>query len=472
MNPASMVSRGEIVELVVESAAHQGTSVGRIDRLVVFVPLGVPGDRVRVRIVKKRRKFVEGQIEEILTPSPDRIQPRCRHFGVCGGCQLQNMSYTRQLEIKTEQVETLMKKFGGLEDVRVEPALGASDQYYYRNKMEFSFGTKRWLTQDEIASGEPVPRDFGLGLHIPKRFDRILDLHECFLQDRLTSQLLNRLRHLAQANGWEPYDSRNNTGYARNLVIRTAQSSREIMMVFMSTRYDEQRIETLVNLIRKEFPAVTTLINSVNPGRGPVADARDQHLCFGNGFIRECLGGLSFQITPTCFFQPNTRQAERLLQVIKDCAQASRSSLLYDLYCGVGTIGLFLSGSVRAVVGVENHPESIRLAQINASVNGIENCHFQRADAVEGLKSNFFRSWGRPDVVILDPPRAGLHPKVCKGLLAAKPDRIVYTSCNPATQARDIKLLTDAYRVDRVQPVDMFPQTYHIETVAVLRLKG
>jgi 23S rRNA (uracil1939-C5)-methyltransferase len=467
-----MVSKDDVVELRIEGSAFEGKSVGRIGGMVVFVPFAVPGDRVRVRVVRKRSRYAEATIEEVLEPSTRRVAPRCRYFGTCGGCRLQNLVYEEQLAIKREQVRDLFERIGGLRSVRVEPTLPSPDIYFYRNKMEFSFGNSRWLTREEIASGAPLGKDFALGLHIPKRFDKILDLEECFLQGETSVRIVNRVRRLALELDWAPYDTRGHRGYLRNLVIRTGKYTGETMVVAVTTSSEPERMRVLADALTEEIPAITTVVNAVNRGRSPVAAGEEEFTYHGDGVIHERIGSLVFRVGPTAFFQPNSSQTPQLLETIRDFSQPAAHQLVYDLYCGLGSIGLFLAPLVRSVIGVETHAEAVRLGSINAELNQIGNCSFQTGDAIEALKPDFVRRNGRPDLLILDPPRAGLHPDLIPGILRVKPTRIVYTSCNPATQARDLKLLSGVYQVEAVQPVDMFPQTYHIECVVALALRS
>jgi 23S rRNA (uracil1939-C5)-methyltransferase len=338
--------------------------------------------------------------------------------------------------------------------------------------MEFSFGNSRWLTREEIDSRETLQRDFALGLHVPGRYDKILDLEECHLQDEVAMNLVKRLRALALDQGWAPYDTVRNTGYLRNLVIRIGQNTDQTMVVLVTTTHDPGRMDLMIDLIREVIPSITTIVNSINAGRSPVA-AGDEIVCHGEGFIHERIRDRLFRVTPTAFFQPNTLQAERLMGIILDrCASAPTKGLAFDLFCGLGTIGLLLADHFQKVLGIESHPESIRLARINAELNGVHNAVFEQGDARNALQPDFLRRIGVPDVLVLDPPRAGLHQSVVSGILNCTPKRIVYTSCNPATLARDLKLLSEQYEVESVQPVDMFPQTYHIESVTALRLRS
>jgi 23S rRNA (uracil1939-C5)-methyltransferase len=461
------MKRGDIVELEISSPAFEGSSVGRIDNLVVFVPYAVPGDRIRARITRKKRKYAEGVIEEILEPSGDRTEPRCIHFGTCGGCSLQNARYEKQLEYKQLQVQALMERIGGFKEVEVKPVIPSQQQFEYRNKMEYTFGAQRWLTAEEIASGEKFSRDFALGLHIPKRFDRILDLTECHLQDPESMKILDTCRTTAVDRGWLPYNVINHTGYLRNLIVRRGINTGELMVNLVTTSKDSEKTELLSQILLENIPSITTILNSINPGPNP-STMEEEIILFGDGKLTDRIGDTTYQISPFSFFQPNTRQAEILFSTIRDAAALEGTEILYDLYCGLGAIGIYLAGMVKKVIGVESHSRSVELARNNAKINGAADCHFFDMDVLEALSHEFLAENGKPNLVVLDPPRAGLHPKVVSSLLETAPDRIVYTSCNPATQARDLNLLGADYDLGTVQPVDMFPQTWHIESVATL----
>ena len=461
------MKRGDIVELEISSPAFEGSAVGRIDNLVVFVPYAVPGDRIRVRITKKKRKFAEAVIEEILVHSGDRTDPRCRHFGTCGGCTLQNARYEKQLEYKQLQVTALMERIGGFRDINVEPVLSSRQQFEYRNKMEFTFGASRWLTAEEIASGEKFSRDFALGLHVPKRFDRILDLTECHLQDQVSMKILDLCRNTAVTRGWLPYNVVDHTGYLRNLIIRRGINTGDLMVNLVTTARDPEKIEFLCKELLDKVPSITTILNCINSGPNPTA-MEEEIILHGDGMLSDRIGDTTYRISPFSFFQPNTSQAELLFSTIRDAASLAETETLYDLYCGLGAISLYLSGMVKKVIGVETHSRSVELARQNAEMNNAGNCIFYDMDVLNALEDDFIAENGKPDIVILDPPRAGLHPKALSGLLKTAPERIVYTSCNPATQARDLNLLGESYDLVSVQPVDMFPQTWHIESVATL----
>lgn len=454
--------------MTIDSAAFEGKGVARADGLVVFVPFGVPGDRIRARVIRKRRRHLEAVIEELLEASPDRIEPRCPHFGVCGGCSSQNVAYSLQLEFKREQVRELLRRIGGFEAIPVAPTLASPDPYYYRNKMEFSFGSRRWLLPEEIASETPLEKDFALGLHIPGRFDRILDLQACFLQSPLSAEILNWTRDFAVRAGWAPYDPRAHQGFARNLVIRTGWKSAEVMAVLVTTDGAKNQVARYGEAMQAAFPQVTTLLHSIHSGRSPVAAGAPTEPLFGRGWISERIADKSFRVGPFTFFQPNSAQTEKLFEVIRDFADLSAGTKVWDLYSGVGAISIFLADSGASFVGVESSAEAVKAARLNAADNGLQHLHFAVGEVEKIIDEGFVQEMGRPDVVILDPPRAGLHVNALNRLLAVSAERIVYISCNPATQARDLKMLSPDYRIGRVQPVDMFPQTPHIENVVEL----
>ena len=463
-----MLSRGDILELDVESAAYKGVSVARRNGLVILVRNGVPGDRVRARVVKKKRKHAEAVVEEVLKLSPSRVAPACRYFGTCGGCSCQNVDYRSQLSFKQAQVAETLEHLGGITGVDVKSTLPSPNVFYYRNKMEFTFGPNRWLMPEEIRSGAPLRKGFALGLHIPKRHDKILDLEVCFLQSPMSVQVVNRVRRLAEEQGWQAYSTYSGEGYLRNLVIRTGSNTGDFMVNLVTRRQRPERMELLRAELLREFPQITTIVNSINETLSPVASGEEEVVYHGDGVIRERIDDLEFRIAPTTFFQPNTFQARNLFDVVRRQAGLTGHEIVYDLYSGIGTIALFLARNCRKVVGIDNHATAIAAARANALANGIRNCTFVLMDASKALNRNLVLRQGRPEVLVVDPPRAGMHKNTCLSILRLAPERIVYVSCNPATQARDLKILAQRYRVVSVRPVDMFPQTYHIENVACL----
>lgn len=469
MREDSDLKQGQIVEVEIERSGFEGRAVARLDGLVLFVKGAVPGDRVRALVQKKRRRYVEAVLHEIVKPSPHRIEALCPYFGVCGGCRWQELHYSKQIQDKRQHVIELFSRIAGLE-VAVEETLAAPDPYYYRNKMEFSFGTRRWLTKEEISSGRTFDKSFVLGLHVPGRFDKLVDLKECHLPSPTSSQIVNRVRELAEEQEWTAYDCRKHTGFLRHLVIRSSTYNGEILVALVTSRFDEDRMGVFKQVLLEEFRKVKTIINTVNETVADITSG-EEILLHGTGAIVERLHGLEFRITPSTFFQTNTVQAERLFEVIRDMVGSQQEGLLFDLYAGVGSVGLFLARYFRKVICFENSPQSVQLARGNSRINGIENVGFHTADAASSLSEEILRKYGCPDVIVVDPPRAGLSSRMVRGIISSGCQRLVYVSCNPSTQARDIGILKEIYRVEKVQPVDMFPQTPHIESVALL-IKG
>lgn len=466
-----MLKKGEVFEATIGGTAFQAGAVARVEGLAVFLPYAVPGERVRARVIRRRRKHAEAIVEEILEASPSRVPPRCRYFGICGGCTWQHVAYPAQLEFKRQQVQDVFQRIGGFRQISVCPTLPSPDPYYYRNKMEFSFGTNRWLLPEEIESGAELRKGFALGLHIPGRYDKVLDLEVCYLQDPLTVQIVNRVRELALQRGWSAYDVRTHQGYLRHLVLRCGTRTGQWMVNLVTSRSEPDRMKELSEILRGEFPQVTTFLNSIYSGVAGIAAGEEQIVYLGDGTIRDRIGSLTFQITASSFFQPNTRQAEQLFQVIQDLAALQGRETVYDLYSGIGAIALTLAGRAQKVIGIESQEESVKIAAWNALENGIANASFYKADVRDVLTPAFARGNGSPDLLVVDPPRAGMHKDVPPRILELQPSRIVYVSCNPATQARDVKLLSSGYRLETIQPVDMFPQTYHIENVVLLVAK-
>lgn len=460
---------GDLIELDIEAFADRGKSLARVDGYVVFVGGAVPGDRVRARIGKRKRKHAEARIDAVLEPSPLRTTPRCRYFGTCGGCKWQHVEYEAQLGAKRMSVAGAFAHTGGFDGVEVEPTIPSERIYFYRNKMEFSFSDSRWLTDDEIASGETFRRDFALGLHAPGSFAKVLDLHECHLQSELSVRIVNRVRALAEAEGWKPWSTRHHTGWLRHLVIRHGEHTGETLVDLVTNGFSEKRIALVADVLRADAPEVTTFVNTIHTGLGQTALGERTETIYGPGVFHDKIGDLTFEIAPMAFFQTNTRGAETLYNVAREAAALRPDDLLYDLYCGAGTISLFCAPHVRHVVGIELVPEAIENAKANAQRNGLSNATFVAGDMLKLFTEEFVAQHGRPDVLIADPPRAGMHPKVVEQIARLAPERFVYVSCNPQTQARDLALLGDAYRIERVQPVDMFPHTTHVETVASLR---
>ena len=466
------MKKGTEIELTIEKFADRGKSLARLNGYVIFVPEAVPGDRVLARIRRKKKKHAEAILLDVLEPSALRVDPKCKYVGSCGGCKWQHVSYSAQLEAKHESVSDALLHQGDFAGVEVKPVLGADEIFHYRNKMEYSFSTSRWLTSEEIASGKSYNTDFALGMHVPGRFDRVVDLDSCFLPETISMEIVNHFRSLALSNEWSLWNTRTQEGYLRHLVIRTGKRTGEVMVNLVTNGFQESRFKLISDSLQETFPSITTFINTNHTGLAQVAIGEEEYIGFGPGVIHDRIGDFTFEIAPTAFFQTNTVQAERLYEVVKKFAQPESDDLVYDLYCGAGTISIFMAPHVRQVVGIELVPEAVKNAHENAIANQVENCTFQSGDIKHLFSEEFVNRHGRPDVLIVDPPRAGMHEKVVEQIARLAPERFVYVSCNPQTQVRDIKLLSHLYSIECVQPVDLFPHTTHIENVIKMKLRS
>jgi 23S rRNA (uracil1939-C5)-methyltransferase len=463
------MKRGDETVVTLESFAFEGKSVARLDGLVVFVIGAVPGDTARVRLTKVKKSFCEAQTLEVLTPSPLRAVPRCRYFGVCGGCRWQNVRYEAQRDFKRQNVVDALERIGGIRGVRVQPTLGADDDVFYRNKMEFSFG-QRWLTKEEMETKKQDVSPFALGLHIPDRFDRVLDLEECWLQSETSVRIVNAVRQFCLDRRLSVFSTATHTGYLRNLVIREGKRTGELM-VNLVTRDDRPEVmQELREALLAEFPGMTTLCNNITERKSQVALGDREVVYHGPGTITERIGKRTYRISANSFFQTNTVQAERLYDTVLRMARLRAGDVVYDLYCGTGTIALHVADDASQVIGIESVPAAVADARRNAAANGVGNCTFVLGDIRETMtkRADMLSPFGEPDVVIVDPPRAGMHEDVARRVVELGADRIIYVSCNPATQARDLKLMGGHYAIREVQPVDMFPHTVHIESVVLL----
>jgi len=467
-----VVKKGQIVEVTIDDAAYKGKGVGKIDGLAVFVPGTAPGDKVRARIINRKKSYKEAKLLELVEPSPLRIKPKCRHANVCGGCSWQHVSYKDQLKFKGQQVKDHIQRIGGLTDVPVHDTLACKEPFYYRNKMEYSFGTRRWLTEEEIGRDEFVD-DSGLfaGLHAPGRFDKILNLKECHLQVPESFEILDLVRSWCKKNKVPAFDTINKTGFMRNLMIRNSHHTEDFMVNIVTYADEPEIMEKLTGELLARFPFITTVINNINDTKSPTSEGRIEKVYHGSGFITDRIGDFEFKIHPNAFFQTNTAQAERLYEVARKYADLEQGDIVYDLYCGVGTLSLYMSRLAERVVGIELVKVAIENARFNAAENNVENVSFIKGDMKEVFNGQTTESYGEPDVLITDPPRAGMHPDVVQRLCELKVPRMVYVSCNSSTMARDLKELANIYDILEVQPVDMFPQTYHVEVVSKLRLK-
>ncbi|HOY45221.1 MAG TPA: 23S rRNA (uracil(1939)-C(5))-methyltransferase RlmD [bacterium] len=470
--PAAGVHRGDLVELRPTDLALGGAAVARLDDLVVFVENALPGQTVLAKIFKKKKNFAEARLEKVLTPAPGQVEPRCAHFGHCGGCRWQHFAYGQQLESKQRQVEETLRHLGGFAGLTVQPTLPSPEIYGYRNKMEFSFSPLRWLPFFEKGREDATAEALYLGLHAKGFFDKIIDVESCHLLPPLSSEILQEVRQFAIESGRPAYHARDHRGFWRFLVVRHARKTGELMVNLVASEYDRSLAETFTQRMQARFPQISSLLYSTTQSLSGVAFSEAEYLLAGKSTITENLGSLSFEISSNSFFQTNTLQAERLYDVIIDYAQLRPDETVYDLYCGAGTISLYVSHLAERVVGFESVKAAVDDAHHNAAHNRIGNCFFVWGDLRDALEDTgkTIARYGRPDVLIIDPPRGGMHPKTVAAVLRLAPQRIVHVSCNPATLARDLKLLcAEAYRLTKVQPVDMFPHTAHIEVVVLLQ---
>ncbi len=466
------LKKGHIVELTIESTAFKGKGVAKHNGKAVFVAGTAPGDVVEARIIKKKKKFLEAKVQKILDPSPLRRQPTCSHANVCGGCTWQHLPYAEQLKIKEQHVRDHMERIAHINPDVVQTIIGCDKELYYRNKMEYSFANRRWLTEEEIRSDEYVDdTGFSAGLHAPGRFDKILNLNECHLQDWVSFEILDFVRTYCIQNNIPAFDTFSNEGFMRHLVIRNSHHTDDLMVNLVTYQDDEHRIKQMADALLENFSRITTIVNNVNDQPNPTAIGRYEHVLHGPGYIVDHIGSHSFKIHANAFFQTNTPQAEKLYQVARDFAELKQGSHLFDLYCGVGTLSLFMADQAAKVTGIEVVDVAIENAKFNAKENNINNTEFVLGDMKDTFNEEFMKSYGIPDCIITDPPRSGMHPDVVAQLSTLDVPRIVYVSCNPSTMARDLKILKESFEIERVQPVDMFPQTYHIEAVARLNKK-
>ena len=453
------------------SAGAKGVSIGKTeDGKTIIVSGAIPGDIVNARVKKAKSKYYEADAVEILTPSPFRVEPECEHFGVCGGCKWQNMNYEKQLKFKQDEVVNNIKRIGGIEDFESIPILGGDEPYYYRNKMEFSFSNARWLTSEEIKSDTDINQKNALGFHIPGQWSKILDLKNCYLQEYPSNEIRLAIRNYAIENKLDFFDLKSQDGFLRTLMLRQNSKGEWMILIQFFKENEEQRIK-LLNFILEQFPQITTLLYAINPkGNDSVYDL-DIKTYFGEGFIFEEMDGLKFKIGPKSFFQTNYKQALNLYRKTLEFADINENQVVYDLYTGTGTIAQYIARHTKQVIGIEAVPEAIDAAKENAKLNGLDNCIFYCGDMKEVFTEEFLAQHPKADVLITDPPRDGMHPKVVEQILKLSPNRIVYVSCNSATQARDLALMKDFYRVEKILPVDMFPQTHHVENIALLTKK-
>ncbi|MBS4060320.1 MAG: 23S rRNA (uracil(1939)-C(5))-methyltransferase RlmD [Bacteroidetes bacterium] len=465
----------ENVEII--DAGAEGMAIAKPDQKVVFVPFGAPGDIVDLQVIKRKKNFFEGKILHVHQYSKERTEPACSHFGHCGGCKWQHMAYEYQLGYKQKQVKDNFDRIGKFPYPDLKPIIGSPEQFYYRNKLEFTFSNRRWFVDGKQTEDTDELNKNALGFHLPGMFDRILDIDKCFLQAEPSNKIRLAIKEFTQEKGYSYYDARNHDGLLRNLLIRNTIDG-QVLIILVVSQEDERVENELLPFIADSFPEITSLMWVVNPKKNDQIFDLEIRLFKGVPYITEKMKApatdqpeLTFRIGPVSFYQTNAVQAEVLYKTAFDFAAFTGEELVYDLYTGTGTIANYIARSVKKVVGIEYVEEAIRDAESNAMLNGISNASFTAGDIAAVLNEDFVRLHGQPDVIITDPPRAGMHPKVVEQLVKIKAEKLVYVSCNPATQARDIALLSETYAVVAVQPVDMFPQTHHVENVVLLALR-
>lgn len=457
-------------KLLVEDYAAGGKSLAKVDGKVIFIENVVPGDVVDVRLMKNKKDWAEGVPIYTHSLSADRVTPFCSHFGVCGGCQWQMLPYEKQLQYKHKQVEETLKRIGKVALPECLPILGAAETKHYRNKVEYTFGNKRYLLKEELTDESINGQQDVAGFHAKGFFDKVVDIKECFLQAEPTNAIRLAVKELGIKNNWPFYDIRNHTGFLRTMQVRLCTTG-ELMINIVVAENDVQRIKLLMETITKQFPEITTLLYTVNTKWNDSMFDLEPVVYHGKGYVLEKLEDFQFKIGPKSFFQTNTKQGEQLYKVTRDFAELTGTETVYDLYCGTGSIGIFVSKLAKKIIGVEMIEAAIEDAKENATLNNLSSTAFFAGDVIDICNNEFFAAHGKPDVIITDPPRAGMHEKLVKKILDMAAPTVVYVSCNPATQARDLLLLDEKYAVTKVQPVDMFPHTHHIENVVQLKLR-
>jgi len=474
-----MMQKGDLIEVIIEDYAFEGKGIARIDKesdeeqkskYVVFVNGAYPGDKVNARLIKIKKSYAEAKQVCLIEKSKLRIEAKCNFFGYCGGCKQQDLEYANQVKFKKAQIENIFKTIGGFDEVNIEEIIPSEKIYFYRNKMEFSFSNKRWLTLDEIKSDETIDRDFALGLHIPRIFDKVIDIDECFLQSEESNKILNFTREFFKSKKTTIYSTKNHKGYLRNLVIKQSQHFDELMVNIVTSEENYELISEYSEQLKIAVPQITTIINNINLKKANVAIGDYEKVFLGDGFIKDSIGKYSFRLSANSFFQTNTIQAEQLYNTVLNYADIKNDEIVYDLYSGTGTISIFISEKAKAVYGFENVESSIADAKKNAELNNINNVHFYEANLYKSFLPIVSKNKiPKPQSIIIDPPRNGMHKNTVADVLSLNPNKIVYVSCNPATQARDVKLLAEGgYKLIIMKPVDMFPHTFHIENILLL----
>ena len=457
-------------DVTITDVAAEGKAIARVENMVVFVPYGAPGDVVDIKLDRKRNSYAEGHITAIKKPSQYRVEPICEHFTVCGGCKWQHIPYDYQLQCKQKQVKDALERIGKVEFPEIQTIIGSKNILEYRNKMEYTFSNKRWLSWEQMKSGEVFADRSGAGFHIPGAFDKVLDINKCHLQEDTGNRIRSFIKEYGRSNGLSFYDLRGQTGVLRTLMIRIA-STGEIMVLMSFGENNREAIDSLMGALADNFPEITSLQYVVNTKANDTIGDLEVMTYKGKPYIEEEMEGLKFRIGPKSFYQTNSLQAYELYKAARKAAGLTGNELVYDLYTGTGTIACFVSRECKHVIGIEYVPEAIADAKVNAEINGLDNTEFYAGDMKDVLTEEFIAEHGRPDVMIIDPPRAGMHEDVVKVIMAAAPRRIVYVSCNPSTQARDVALMDKMYQIDLVQPVDMFPHTHHVENIIGMTLR-
>jgi 23S rRNA (uracil1939-C5)-methyltransferase len=478
-----VMKKGDELTADISALSSEGKGIARMeDGFVIFVEKTLPGDTARFKIKKKKSGYAEARLIEIVNPSPLRLDPVCAYFGVCGGCKIQNYNYDEQVKFKTEAVKNAFERIGGFHGLEIPEAVKGEDIFFYRNKMEFSFSDDRWkdaltdaLTDNSSSvSGETPEKvnDFALGLHVPRFHSKIVDIQKCYLQSELSSRIVNFTREFFKSRGTSIYTIKTHSGYLRFLIIRQSSNTADLMVNLITNEYNKDLIEAFGGELQKEFPEITTFINSISTKKAQVAFGDEEYILWGSGYITEKLKTgedreYTYKISPNSFFQTNSRQAERLYNIAAIFGEFNDTDKVLDLYCGAGSIAIFISGKVNKVLGVELVEDAIKNANENKELNNVNNAEFILSDIKDFIESEDIKGYNK---IILDPPRAGLHPVICEILSGTKMERIVYVSCNPSTQARDLAIICGKgnYKIEKVQPVDMFPHTYHVENVVSL----
>ncbi|MCC6817158.1 MAG: 23S rRNA (uracil(1939)-C(5))-methyltransferase RlmD [Saprospiraceae bacterium] len=466
-----MSKKEKLVELQLTGITHQGESIGKTDEgIVIFVQGGVPGDKVKVALSRKRKGVWRGVVKEFLKLSNDRITPACQHFNYCGGCSWQNLNYTKQLNLKEEIVLNAIQRIAKISTCTIEPILGCEEELYYRNKLEFTFSNKRWLLPEEIKTDTPVMQSGALGFHRAGLYDKIIDIHTCHLQCTLSDQIRNSIRTYCIEHEYSFYDLKQHIGLLRNLIIKTNERNEALVLLSFS-EYHQERIDELFDFLKQQFPEIVSAYYAINTKKN---DSWHDLFCtkiFGEDYLLTQLKHVKYAVGPKSFFQTNRKQTEYLYEIIKEYASLTGTEIVFDLYCGVGSIGIFLADEAKKVIGIEEIGEAVEDAKLNARLNNIQNCEFYKGDVKLLLNNDLLENYGTPDLLIVDPPRVGLHPDVIDQIIQLSPRKLIYVSCNPSTAARDFGLLSSHFDLVKLRPVDMFPMTNHIELVSLLTIR-